>query len=157
MQRLRTMDQETVSGRGGREYEADFAGWAEDTALAIREGRWKDVDLESVAEEIASLGRSDKRSLRSALKVLLLHLLKQHYQPEKAGRSWERSIVNSRQAITQLIAESPSLQSMLDLQGEAMMQAYADARQSAAVETGFELDKFPAVLPFAANEIWGTK
>ena len=153
MAQARTLDYETVPRLRG--YETDFAGWSEDTARAIREGRWQDIDREAVAEEIESLGRSDKRLIRSAFEVLLLHLLKQRYQPEKASRSGQISIFNARLAVTELLAESPSLRPLRDLAGETMVKAYAAARQAASLETDLPINTFPDALPFAESELWG--
>ena len=154
MPRVRTLEHEPVPQRP-RGYESDFVGWAEDTARAIAEGRWNAVDREVVADEIAALARSDKRVLRSALELLLLHLLKQRYQPERASRSWEQSIFNARKLISQLIEESPSLRPMLNPEGGDFRKAYADARQLASFETGLPIGSFPESLSFDTDEIWG--
>ena len=139
-----------------RRYEEDVAAWAADTALAIRQGRWQDVDFAAVAEEIESVGISEKHTLRSALKILLLHLLKQRYQPGKASLSWQRSIVNSRLRINQVVEESPSLLALCHSESEVMGKAYRDARRLAPLETGLPLHTFPATMPFTEQELWGT-
>jgi hypothetical protein len=56
-------------------YEQDFYAWANEQARLLRAGRLTDADIEHIAEEIESLGKTEKRELASRLKVLLTHLL----------------------------------------------------------------------------------
>lgn len=46
-------------------YETDFVEWAAHTADLLRQGRFADVDLANLIEEIESLGRNDQRAVRS--------------------------------------------------------------------------------------------
>ncbi len=61
-------------------YDRDFFAWANEQAALLREGKLEEADLESIAEEIESMGKTEKRELISRLTVLLLHLLKWRYQ-----------------------------------------------------------------------------
>ena len=70
------------------DYDRDFYSWLMEQARLLREGRWDAVDRENVAEEIESLGREQFNKLASALRVLLLHILKWDHQPRKRSRSW---------------------------------------------------------------------
>jgi len=58
-------------------YDTDLAAWADETAELVRAGRFDEIDLENLAEEIEALARSERKALRSQLKRLLLHLIKQ--------------------------------------------------------------------------------
>jgi len=77
-------------GRNAELYMQDFFAWTYTTATLIRQGKWHEVDAESVAEELESLGRSERHALESRIEVLVRHLLKWRYQPERRerGRSW---------------------------------------------------------------------
>lgn len=134
-----------------RTYEEDFAGWAEDTALAIEEGRWSDIDRAALADEVGDLARSERRKIISRCEMLLTHLLKQRYQPEKITRSWKATIGLQRQKLRRLLKENPSLRSR---EQELILEAYQDARYQAARETGFDVERFPETLPFTAEDIW---
>jgi hypothetical protein len=121
-------------------YDADFALWAESQAAALREGRFADLDVPNLAEEVDALARRDRRELRSRLTALALHVLKLQYQPERASGSWRGTIVEQATKIQELLAESPSLApSLPDLQAIA----YSDARRQAAAETGLPIATFP--------------
>ena len=82
-------------------YEQDFYTWTQTTAALIRAGQWKDIDPVSLAEEVESLGKSQQRELASRLDVLLMHLLKWRYQPDRrqTGQSWRSSIRTQRREL----------------------------------------------------------
>jgi hypothetical protein len=132
-------------------YEQDFHQWAMDTAAALREGRTDEVDLNAVAEELEDLGRSEKRSLRSAIAQLYMHLLKIRYEPEKHTVSWDASVEKQRDEIEDLIADNPSLKRLLtDL--DFITRAYRLAVQDAVRETGLPKKTFPDVCPFTFED-----
>lgn len=62
-------------------YEQDFYGWTMEQAALLKSGRLNELDIQNLIEEVETMGRSEKRALESRLSVLLLHLLKWHYQP----------------------------------------------------------------------------
>lgn len=130
-------------------YEADFNLWLEKQAVALRQGRFEDLDIENLVEEIESLARSDKRALRSHLRVLLLHLLKWKYQSDHR-RSWQASIYNSRQEIQELLVDSPSLKPYII---EVLATCYQNASVNAVAETGLALTTFPKQCPFSLEEV----
>ena len=63
-------------------YDRDFVEWTARTAGLLREGRLDEVDLENLAEEIETLGRSERSAVRSQLRRMLVHLVKLSIQPE---------------------------------------------------------------------------
>ena len=56
-------------------YDTDFYAWANEQAALLRSGNLSAADIENIAEEIESMGKSEKRELVNRLTVLLLHLL----------------------------------------------------------------------------------
>ena len=90
-------------------YDRDFFAWSREQADLLRAGKLAEADIEHIAEEIDSMGRTEKRELISRLSVLLLHLLKWRYQPEKRGPSWEASIRVQRNRIADHLDDNPSL------------------------------------------------
>ncbi len=69
-------------------HDSDFYAWSLEQAALLREGRVSEADLAAIAEEIESMGKTEKRQLVSGLTVLLLDLLKWRYQPAGRGNSW---------------------------------------------------------------------
>ena len=80
-------------------YEQDFFAWTSEQARLLREGRAADADLANIAEELETLGRVQRRELVNRLAVLLQHLLKWSYQPDRQGTSWRLTILEQREAI----------------------------------------------------------
>jgi hypothetical protein len=130
-------------------YDADFYAWANEQAALLRAGRLSDADIANIAEEIESMGRSEKRALLSRLTVLLLHPLKWRFQPDRRSRSWEVSIANTRDDLTDHLADNPSLKAVLP---ESMSAAYRRALRTAALETDLPESTFPAGCPWTFEQ-----
>ena len=130
-------------------YDEDFYLWLETTAKQLKAGKVAEVDLVNLIEEIECMGRSEKRALKSNLIVVLMHLLKYKYQPEKRTKSWLSTIFEHRRRLQEGLLESPSLKNYFD---ENFGVCYQDARQQAALETGLLIDTFPVESPFTADE-----
>ena len=130
-------------------YDRDFYAWANEQAGLLRAGNLSRADIANIAEEIEFLGRSEKRELVSRLTVLLHHLLKWQFQPERRGRSCELSIVIARDELTDHLGDSPSLKATLS---EAMAAGYRRARGSAELETGLPGSAFPIECPWTFDQ-----
>ena len=96
------------------EYDRDFYTWSIEQARLLREGRWDVVDRENVAEEIEALGRSEFNKLESALRVLLMHMLKWDHQAERTGRSWALTIDTQRLEIEDVLGDNPGLRPRIE-------------------------------------------
>ena len=129
--------------------DSDFYAWSLEQAALLRAGRAAEADLAGIAEEIESMGKTEKRELTSRLTVLLLHLLKWRCQPLKRGPSWRLSIANSRDEIADLLADNPSLKSALD---EVMASAFRYARRKAAIGKEMAEEAFRARCPWSFAE-----
>ena len=96
------------------------------------------------------MGRSDKREIDSRLEVLLAHLLKWQIQVRLRSAGWRATIGEQRRRIAKLLRESPSLRPLIS---QLIPEAYAEARERAAQETGLADATFPAECPFTADQI----
>jgi len=131
-------------------YDRDYYAWLVKQAAHIRARRFHQLDCEALAEELEDMGRSERRAVESYLKNLLLHLLKWAMQPQHRSGSWRDSIDTARDAMGDLLQESPSLRPHLP---EFVARQYARARRSAANQTGIAEANFPTTCPFRLNEI----
>lgn len=131
-------------------YDQDFYAWSREQARLLRAGKLSQADIEHIAEEIESMGKSEKRELVSRLTVLLLHLLKWQFQPVRRGASWRLSIANTRDALTDHLADNPSLRSELEA---SIDTAYRRARRDATLETGFHETTFPVKCPWSFDQM----
>jgi hypothetical protein len=105
-----------MSDSATRLYEEDYVRWTEEQSRALREatrfGLNLPLDWENLAEEVESLGRSQRHELRSRIGVVLEHLLKLRYSPAIEPRSgWMDTIDRERDNIELLLQDSPSLRS----------------------------------------------
>ena len=99
-----------VNAMSNSTYDADFYAWANEQGALLRAGKLSDADIANIAEEIESMGRSEKRELVSRLTVLLLHLLKWQLpagSPRQLLACCRSS--NARDELTEHLADNPSL------------------------------------------------
>jgi hypothetical protein len=127
-------------------HDNDFYAWSLEQAALLRAGRLGEADLAAIAEEIESMGKTEKRELVSRLTVLLLHLLKWEHQPAGRGNSWRLCIENARDEIADLLDDNPSLKAVID---DVMTSAYRYGRRKAAIETEMAEDAFPERCPWS--------
>jgi Domain of unknown function DUF29 len=132
------------------EYERDFYSWLMEQAQHLRDGRLDALDRDNLAEEIESLGREQFNKLVSALRVLMLHMLKWDHQPPLRSRSWVLSIQEQRLEIADVLSDNPGLRPRI---GEAMARAYGRARIEAAKETGLDETEFAGTCPYSFDDI----
>ncbi len=130
--------------------ESDYHDWLVAQAAHLRAHSFAELDAETIAEELEDMGRSERRAVESHLKNLLLHLLKWSTQTKRRSRSWRDSIDTARDALFDLLDDSPSLRSQL---AEFVERQYPRARRSAANQTGLVETKFPLRCPFLVHQI----
>lgn len=130
-------------------YDTDGYAWALEQADALRRRSHNALDWDHLALEMEALGKSLAAELKSRYVVLLSHLLKWQFQPERRSRSWEATIRIQRLEIADHLAENPALAA----RREALFaRAYALARNAAAGETDLDLDIFPEQPPFTPDQ-----
>ena len=130
-------------------YDRDFYLWLGTTAKQLKAGKFAEVDLANLVEEIESMGKSEKHALESNLVVILTHLLKYRYQQEKRSNSWKATIREHRRRLARTFKDSPSLKPYFQ---EVFPECYQDARNQASDETGLLVDTFPLESPFTTDE-----
>ena len=131
------------------DYHRDQFGWMLQQADLLRAGRLNDLDRHSLAELLTDMANSDKRAFKSAMRVLLQHMLKVLVQPEKLTRSWLYSIATQQAEVNDLIEAEPGMRPFLPGLYDA---AYVSARRLASVETGIALSRFPVENPWGMDE-----
>lgn len=131
-------------------YERDLYAWAMRNAALLRAGCLEEIDHMNLAEELESMGRSERRALGSRLAVLLMHFLKWCYQPERRDRSWRATIRQQQRQVARLLMDNPSLRPELPT---LMADAYIDAVLMAIAETNLDVATFPVTCPFDLEQI----
>jgi Domain of unknown function DUF29 len=132
------------------DYDTDFYAWAQQQAAALRAKDWAALDREHLAEEVEELRQTERRAVRSQLRLILSHLLKWVYQPQKRTDSWRTTIANGRVLVQEDLEDLPSLARELPV---LYIWAYPRARGDAARETGLPLQTFPEACPWPAEQV----
>ncbi len=137
-----------------KEYEKDFYAWTIHNAKLLREGKLSEIDIEHIAEEIESMGKSEKRELINRLAILIAHLLKWQLQAERRSNSWKYTIEEQRDEVLELIEDSPSLKHEMK---EKLNRAYRKAILWAATEMGVNKSIFKKECPFTLEKVLNKK
>ena len=130
-------------------YEKDFYAWLTQNARLMRLGKLSEIDVENIAEELESMGKSERRAFMNRLAVLIAHLLKWRFQPGIRSNSWRYSIKEQRASLLDLLEDSPSLSSEIE---QKIKKAYSKALIIAARETGLPESSFPPACPFTFSQ-----
>lgn len=131
-------------------YKNDVVAWANEQADYLRAGRFELLDIENIAEEIEDVGKSAASELESRMSVLLAHLLKWQYQPDRRGNSWLRTIKEQRKRVLKRLKTTPSLKPEL-INPEWLDGVWADAVIRAIRETG--ISDFSDSCPWSMDDV----
>jgi hypothetical protein len=129
-------------------YETDYAYWAETMAEKLQQRDFNSLDIDNLVEEIKDLSKRERDKLLSSIRLIIHHLLKWDYQPQKRSRSWEITIKRERNNIEFYLEDSPSLKKYLC--DEWIKKIYGNACLDAMKETGLN---FPDICPYSIVEI----
>lgn len=131
-------------------YRKDFHAWCFNQANLIREKKFDELDIENLIEEVEDVGKSLESELENRLAILISHLLKWKFQPERRSKSWEFTIREQRKRVMRLLIKNPSLKSKED---EAFEYSYSDAVIRAEKETKLDIDIFSDQMPFNQEDV----
>ena len=130
-------------------YETDFYAWTQQQVSLLKTQQWDQLDTINLIEEIEALGRKERQEMRNRLGVLLGHLLKWQFQPDKRSNSWLSTIREQRVQIKLLLQDSPSLKPYLD---EVFFAVYELGLALAIRETQLGEQLFPEVCPYNLDQ-----
>ena len=131
-------------------YLEDETAWLEAMAELVRRRDVGALDLENLGEYLTDMAQRDRREVKSRLVVLLAHLLKSEFQPERRSRSWRTTVLNQRQELADLAGRG-----VLRAHAEAVLPAaYANAVELAASETGLPDASFPTKCPYTVEQLF---
>ena len=131
-------------------YDTDFYQWTFHNAELLRQGKLTEIDIPNIAEELESMGKSEKRELFSRLAVLVMHLLKWQYQSKKRSNSWITTINTQRMDIELLLQDSPSLKHDID---KILNEVYINAKKMFERETGISKKQLPETCPYTFMQV----
>ena len=135
-------------GTNAELYAQDFYAWTQETAALIAAGTWHEIDQALLADEVAGLGRDDKREIARRVQRILKELLLWWALPGERKGNWASSIIEERARLETIVEDSPSLQAQL---GEVVAREYRWARSKAQDQTTAYV--FPEACPFTAAQV----
>jgi hypothetical protein len=124
-------------------YDRDYHLWILETVRSLQQRDMESLDWENLIEEVADLGRRDKKRLKSLLRNLVEHVLKLAYwqvERERNCAHWKAEITNFRKQILDELEDSPSLKRYLE---DIYQDCYQDGREIAALRSQSPLSIFP--------------
>ncbi len=130
-------------------HEQDFYAWTRQQADILKSGILANLDIHYLTEELESMGASEKRELIHRLTLLLGHLLKWVFQPERRSNSSLATIEEQHLEVLDLLEDNPSLKHQLNEQFE---KAYTKAVLFAIKETDLPRSAFPNETPFTLEQ-----
>ena len=139
-----------MKGHRKMNYEQDYYEWVVHSIKLLQQGQLQQLDIQHLVEELEAMGASERRELESRIVVLIMHLLKWHYQEQNRCASWKGTIIEQRRQIQRLIKMSPSLKRFV---ATMMSENYPEAVERAVVETGLAEESLPVSCPYSWEEI----
>ena len=131
-------------------YADDETAWLETMAALVRRRDLAGLDLDNLGEYLADMAQRDRREVKSRLVVLLAHLLKWEFQPEKRSRSWRTTVLTQRQELSDLAGRGV----LRAHAGAVLSEAYDNAVELAAAETGLPRASFPSACPYTVEQLF---
>jgi hypothetical protein len=131
-------------------YEQDFYLWINKNIELLKQGKFAELDIDTLIDELDSMAKRDRRELMSRLMILIAHLLKWEFQPEQRSGSWRGSIREQRIKIAQQLEDSPSLKNQIPT---SISKAYPNALALAVDETGLIMTTFPTTCPYSIKQL----
>ena len=108
-------------------YEEDLYLWSQAQAALLRAGRFDELDLENLIEEVEDVGGALRRSVRNRTITIMVHLLKLQHSPSPAPQAgWRDTIRTQRTRLSTGL--TPSLRRVLAAE---LAELYGRARHDA--------------------------
>ena len=89
-------------------YDGDVVAWASEQAALLRSGQFHLLDIEHIADEVEDVGKSEARELAMRMALLLAHLLKWAFQPQRRTRSWSSRSPSNAKLLTNASYRCPA-------------------------------------------------
>ena len=131
-------------------YDIDFYAWTLEQSNLLKSGKWQELDIENLVEEIESLGKQQRQELRNCLGILIGHLLKWQYQPDKCSKNWMATIMEQRDKSSEVLKDNPSLKPYLP---EVIASAFVSSLALVVRETPLNYEDLPVECPFTIKQI----
>lgn len=127
-------------------YDEDLYAWAYEQAQLLRLGRFSEIDLVNIIEEIEGLGSESRLMLGFHYRDLIAALLEWEFMPGSRTSELKKTILDARFGIQQEESDSRSLRDAAD---RSVRESYGDALTLVEATTGLSRDHFPLECPYS--------
>ena len=131
-------------------YETDDYLWLLETIDLLKQGRFDEVDLENLIEELGDLGSEKKNAVKSLLEQVIRHLLLLRFwteEVEKNGHHWQSEILSFRYQLEDMLTTN-----LRDYLADEMDNVYNRALKYVQIKTKFKVD-FPEKCPYSLEQL----
>jgi hypothetical protein len=132
-------------------YDEDVLLWSQQQARLLREGRFNELDIEHLADEIEDVGKSEKREVARRCAVLFAHLLKWKLQPSIRSNSWRTTIRLQRERVALAVKGTPSLKAVMR-DADWRKDVWIDGRAQAQKDMRANSDALPDQPPWSVED-----
>ena len=128
-------------------YGVDVIAWANEQATLLRSGKLSEIDIEHIANEIESVGKSEQREFAFRVSKLIFNLLKWRYKPSERTTVLKLAIFEQRKSVERRLKKTPSLRSCFD-DAEWIADAWCDS-----VSESTDISDLPSEMPWNTDQI----
>jgi hypothetical protein len=134
-------------------YDTDVIAWANEQATLLRAGRFAQLDIAHLADEIESVGRVEISRFESRVGELLAHLLAWQHLHEKRTNDLRARIAARRARIERDLRRTPSLTRAL-ADTDSWRRVWEDAVLASVADAAARRYGLPPVCPWVTpNQI----
>ena len=145
-----------VRTRGSDLYEQDFYAWAREQATLLRAGRFEELDLAHLTQEVDDLGEALYRSVRSRLRTIIEHLLKLQHSPAAEPRGlWLDTVHTQRADLEDDLTASLRRRLRSELPKQYVRARAAAARSLRRYGETAAANALPETCPYTLDQIAG--
>ncbi len=112
-------------------YLEDELAWLDTMVDRLRAGAYADLDYASLTEFLTDMAISERREVENRLMVLLAHVLKWRYQPDRRSGGWHATILEQQFQLSRHVGRGV----LRNHAKASLADCYADAVKIAAAET----------------------
>lgn len=145
-----------VRTRGSDLYEQDFYAWAREQATLLRAGRFEELDLAHLTQEVDDLGEALYRSVRSRIRTIIEHLLKLQHSPAAEPRGlWLDTVHTQRADLEDDLTASLRRRLRSELPKQYVRARAAAARSLRRYGETAAANALPETCPYTLDQIAG--
>ena len=134
-----------------QQIELEYDRWLEEQIEILRQGRFENLDVANLIEELSALGRAEKSAVKSLVYQILLHLLLIDYWKEESDYNKNHWLAEVNAFQIQL--EDKLTVNLTKLAEDNLSRLYAKARKNAVRKSGLPVERFPDLCPYTLEDI----